>query len=126
MVEELTTEEELSGLLHILLKRLPRVLKYGISYSKSIETLEQYQLRMNSVKYFADTYLEKMPESKVKKEIVYKKFKEFCYQNKITPKSETKFSHDMTTRIGFEYRQLRDGGGGTYKPYYWINLRMKE
>ena len=70
LVEELTTEEELSGLLHILLKRLPRILKTGISYSKSIESLEQYQLCMNPVKYFADNYLEKMHESKVKKEIV--------------------------------------------------------
>ncbi len=122
LVEELTTEEELSGLLHILLKRLPRVLKTGISYSKSIESLEQYQLRMNPVKYFADTYLEKVSESKVKKEIVYNKFKEYCYKNKITPKPENKFSQDMR-KMGFEYRQLRDGSN--FRSYYWINLRMK-
>ncbi len=106
LVEELTTEEELSGLLHILLKRLPRILKTGISYSKSIESLEQYQLRMNPVKYFADTYLEKVSESKVKKETVYNKFKEYCYKNKITTKPENKFSQEMI-RMGFEYRQLR-------------------
>ena len=69
LVEELTTEEELSGLLHILLKRLPRILKTGISYSKSIESLEQYQLRMNPVKYFADTYLEKVLNLKLKKKL---------------------------------------------------------
>ena len=105
LINELTTEEELSGLLHILLKRLTRVLKTGISYSKSIESLEQYQLRMNPVKYFADNYLEKVSESKVKKEIVYNKYKEFAYKNKIHPKSEYKFSQKLI-RMGFEYRQL--------------------
>lgn len=124
LIDELTTEEELSGLLHIVLKRLPRVLKSGISYTKSIENLEQYQLRMNPVKYFAENYLEKVPESKVKKEIVYKKYKEFCYRNKIPPKSEYKFSQELG-EIGYEYKQLRDGGA-TYRPYYWLNLRMKE
>jgi len=122
LIDELTTEEELSGLLQILLKRLPRVFKTGISYSKSIESLEQYQLRMNHVKYFADTYLEKVSECKIKKEIVYIKFKEYCYKNKITPKPENKFSQDMR-KIGFEYRQLRTGS--SFRSYYWINLRMK-
>jgi putative DNA primase/helicase len=122
LISELTTEEELSGLLHILLKRLPRVLINGIRYTKSIENLEKYQLRMNSVKYFADNYLEEMSESKVKKEVVYKKYKEFCFKNRITSKPENKFSEDMT-RLGFEYRQLRDGSN--FRAYYWINLRMK-
>jgi putative DNA primase/helicase len=122
LIEELTTEEELSGLLHIMLKRLPRVLQSGISYTKSIENLEQYQLRMNPVKYFADNYLEEVSESKVKKESVYKKYKEFCFKNKTHPKSETKFSQELR-RLGFEYRQLRDGS--SYRSYYWINLRMK-
>ena len=77
---------------------------------------------MNPVKYFADTYLEKVSESIVKKEIVYNKFKEYCYKNKITPKPENKFSQDMR-KMGFEYRQLRDGS--SFRSYYWINLRMK-
>jgi putative DNA primase/helicase len=122
LIKELTTEEEISGLLHILLKRLPRVLKSGISYTKSIDTLEQYKIRMNTASYFADIYLEKVSESKVKKEIVYKKYKDFCYKNKIIPKSEYKFSSELRA-MGFEYKQLRDG---VLKPYYWINLRIKE
>jgi putative DNA primase/helicase len=123
LIHELTTEEELAGLLHILLKRLPRVLKSGISYTKSIESLEQYQLRINSVIYFAENYLEKVFEGKVKKEIVYKKYKDFCYKIKITLKLEYKFSQSLR-RMGFEYKQLRDGREA-YRPYYWINLRMK-
>jgi putative DNA primase/helicase len=122
LIDELTTEEELSGLLNIVLKRLPRVLKSGISYTKSIENLEQYQLRMNPVKYFADNYLQKVSESKIKKETVYNKFKEYCYKHKITPKPENKVSQDMI-KMGYEYRQLRDGS--SFRSYYWINLRMK-
>jgi hypothetical protein len=75
------------------------------------------------VKYFADKYLEEVSESKVKKESVYKKYKEFCFKNKTHPKSETKFSQELR-RLGFEYKQLHDGS--SYRAYYWINLRMKE
>jgi putative DNA primase/helicase len=124
LINELTTEEELAGLLHLLLKRLPRVLKSGITYTKPIETLKQYQIRINSVKYFAENFLEKVPESNVKKETVYKKYQGFCYKNKITPKSEYKFSQEMR-KMGYEYKQLRDGGEA-YRPYYWINLSLKE
>ena len=121
LIDELTTEEELSGILHILIKRLPRVLKTGILYTKPIETLEKYQLRINSVKYFGDHYLEKIHDSKIRKEIVYKKYKEFCYKNKIAPKPEYKFSQELS-RMGFDYRQLRDG---VQMQYYWINLKLK-
>ena len=122
LIHAVTTEEELSGLLHIMLKRLPRVLKHGISYTKSIESLQQYQLRINSVNYFADNYLEEVSESKIKKETVYKKYKEFCFKNRIHPKSEPKFSQELG-QMGFNYKQLRDGS--SYRLYYWINLRLK-
>jgi hypothetical protein len=65
--------------------------------------------------------LEKIHDSKIRKEIVYKKYKEFCYKNKITPKPEYKFSQELT-RMGFEYRQLRDG---VQRQYYWRNLKWK-
>ena len=28
-------------------------------------------------------------------------------------------------KMEYEYKQLRDGGEA-YRPYYWINLRVKE
>lgn len=121
LIKELTLEEELSGLLNVLLERLPCVLKHGISYSKSVEEIsEKYYLRLNSVKYFAENYLENAIVGKVRKDIVYNKYKQFCYKNKILPKSESKFSQEMR-HMGFEYRQLRERG---YRPYYWINIRV--
>ena len=122
LINELTTEEELSGLLNVLLRRLPRVLKHGISYSKSVKEIsEKYLLRLNSVQYFADNYLEKNNEGKVRKNLVYSKYKHFCYKIKIPPKSEYKFSQELR-KLNFEYKQLRDEG---YRPYYWVNVRVK-
>jgi hypothetical protein len=77
---------------------------------------------MNPVKYFADNYLEEVSEGKVKKETVYKKYKEFCFKNRIHPKSEYKLSQELV-KIGFKYKQLREGI--SFRSYYWINLRMK-
>ena len=123
LIKELTTKEELSGLLTVLLKRLPRVLKQGIYYDKSVEeTRRKYQLRMNSVKYFADEYLEENGGNNIRKDILNQNYKEFCYKNKIPPKSEYAFSKLMS-KIGFSYEQLRNG---TDRNYYWMNIKIKD
>jgi putative DNA primase/helicase len=121
LIKELTTQEELSGLLTVLLKRLQRVLKHGISYNKSVEEItSKYQFHMNSVKFFVDEYIENC-FTNIRKDIVYKEYKAFCYKNKIPPKSEYTFSQVMS-KIGFSYGQLRNG---QFRSYYWMNVRIK-
>jgi putative DNA primase/helicase len=121
LIKELTTREELSGLLSVLLKRLPGVLKHGIYYTKSIEEISsKYYLRRNSVKVFAEEYLESS-ENNIRKDILYKKYKDFCYKNKIAPKSEYTFSQQLTL-IGLSYSQIRKGKD---RYYYWMNVKIK-
>ena len=68
LINELTTTEELSGLFTVLLKRLPRILKFGISYTKSIEEIShKYKFRINSVKNFADAHLQESLETILEK-----------------------------------------------------------
>lgn len=123
LIKELTTKDELSGLLTVLLKRLPRVLKHGISYTKSVEEIaRKYRLRMNSVMYFADEYLQESFGNNIRKDIMYKQYKDFCYRNKIPPKSEYAFSQQLS-QIGFSYNQLRNGKD---RSYYWINVRLQD
>ncbi|HET9807308.1 MAG TPA: phage/plasmid primase, P4 family [Nitrososphaeraceae archaeon] len=123
LIKELTTKDELSGLLTVLLKRLPRVLKHGISYTKSVEEIaRKYRLRMNSVTYFADEYLQESFGNNIRKDIMYKQYKDFCYRNKIPPKSEYAFSQQLS-QIGFSYNQLRNGKD---RSYYWINVRLQD
>ena len=106
-----------------MLKRLPRVLKQGIYYDKSVEeTSRKYHLRMNSVKYFGDEYLEENWGNNIRKDILYKTYKEFCYKNKIPSKSEYAFSQVMS-KNGFSYGQLRQGKD---RSYYWMNVRIKD
>lgn len=123
LIKELTTKDELSGLLTVLLKRLPRVLKHGISYTKSVEEIaRKYRLRMNSIMYFADEYLQESFGNNIRKDIMYKQYKDFCYRNKIPPKSEYAFSQQLS-QIGFSYNQLRNGKD---RSYYWINVRLQD
>ena len=123
LIKELTTKEELSGLLTVLLKRLPRVLKQGIYYDKSVEeTTRKYHLRMNSIEYFANEYLEVNWGNNIRKDILYTTYKEFCYKNGIPPKLEYSFSQVMSKK-GYKYAQLRKGKD---RPYYWMNIKIKD
>ncbi|MGI9010527.1 MAG: primase-like DNA-binding domain-containing protein [Nitrososphaeraceae archaeon] len=77
---------------------------------------------MNSVKYFAEKYLEEDIGHNIRKDILYKTYKEFCYKNKIAPKSEYSFSQAMR-KIGYSYDQLRNG---EVRNYYWMNVKIKD
>lgn len=63
LIDKLTTEEELSGLLKLILKRLPRVLKRGIfTASSSIdENYSKYILSSNPVRAFGKQHLSRIP-----------------------------------------------------------------
>ena len=70
LIAKLCTKEELSGLLHELLIRLPRVLKEGIKKITSEvmeETYDKYIRSADPVKYFVDRALESIPGCKVTK-----------------------------------------------------------
>jgi P4 family phage/plasmid primase-like protien len=63
LIDKITTEEELSGLLKLILKRLPRVLRRGIfTASSSIdENYSKYILSSNPVRAFGEAALEQIP-----------------------------------------------------------------
>jgi len=106
-----------------LLNRLQRVLKHRISYNKSVEEISlKYLVRINSVKFFAKEMLEERIENNIRKDILYKNYKEFGYKNKIPHKSEYAFSQVMC-KNGFSYGQLRNGKD---RQYYWINIKIKD
>ena len=55
LIEELTTPEEMSGLLSLILKRLPRVLKNGISTKSTIEdNYIKYMQSSDPIRLFAE------------------------------------------------------------------------
>jgi P4 family phage/plasmid primase-like protien len=126
LLEKLTTEDELSGLLKIVLKRLPRVLEKGIyTESSSIDqNYEKYILSSNPVRAFVESCVEQDNNSNPSKEKMYSAYKEFCTTNKLPIESEQSFSRKMTGEHGFQWKQIRYGKEN--KPYCWIGVRIKE
>jgi P4 family phage/plasmid primase-like protien len=125
LLDKLTTEDELSGLLKVVLKRLPRVLEKGIhTESSSIDqNYEKYILSSNPVRAFVENCLEQDSNSNPSKEKMYFAYKGFCIANKLPIESEQSFSRKMT-KDGFQCKQIRDSKGN--KPYFWIGVRIKE
>ena len=69
LIQELTTEEELSGLLNLALQTLPKVLKEGFSYKKSIEEVRELYTKVSDpVAAFVMEKVETDPESWIPKE----------------------------------------------------------
>jgi phage/plasmid-associated DNA primase len=65
LIQKLTTDEELSGLLEVVLKRLPRVLQKGIYVSDGTieQNYDKYIQSSNPVRAFVEAALEKDSDS---------------------------------------------------------------
>jgi putative DNA primase/helicase len=128
LLEKLTTEDELSGLLKVALKRLPRVLEKGIyTESNSIDqNYEKYILSSDPVRAFVKSCVEQDSNSNPSKEKMYSAYKEFCITNKLPIESEQSFSRKLTGEHGFRCRQIRDGKENKTRSYCWIGVRIKE
>jgi putative DNA primase/helicase len=128
LINKLTTEEELTGLLNELLWRLPRVLGNGIrpTTSEIMEnTFDKYNLASDPIQYFADNSLEHSSNGKKEpKKMVYESYLSFCMAKGLTPESDQSFSRKLTAK-GFVYKQFRDEKTGD-KPYCWIDVEIKD
>jgi putative DNA primase/helicase len=102
LIEKLTTDRELSGLLQIVLKRLPKVLKRGIfTTSSSIaENYDKYILSSDPIRAFTEKCIARDNDSKPSKEEVYAAYRSFCMANKITIDSEQAFSRKFKKEQG--------------------------
>ena len=126
LIRKLTTDDELSGLLRTILRRLPRVLKEGISTTSSSidENYEKYILSSNPVRAFFEAALEYDNDKAPSKSEVYVSYKMFCDAKKLAAESEQSFSRKLKKDFGLNYKQMRDEKGG--KAYYWIGIRIKD
>src|SRR5918996_2675022 len=126
LVHKLTTEEELSGLLRIILRRLPRVLKEGISTTSSSidENYEKYILSSNHVRAFVEAALEQNNDRAILKSEVYASYRMFCNSKKLAAESEQSFSRKLKKEFSLKDTQMRDENNN--RAYYWIGIRIKD
>jgi putative DNA primase/helicase len=123
LIDKLSTEEELSGLLYEVLRRLPRVLQEGIrpTTSQTMEdTYDKYIRGNEPVRYFADKAIS-YGEDKITVAKMYESYGWFCRDNNLPVESEQSFSRKLKD-LGYLKKQFRMKNGD--RPYCWYGVKL--
>jgi phage/plasmid-associated DNA primase len=126
LLNELTTEAEMSALLSMLIRRLLRVLETGINapHSSIEENYEKYISSSNPIRIFVEKYIEGSINNDETKQDVYNSYERFCMENRLSKESSETFSRRLKKDYDFKDKQVR--GKGIPKPYHWLNMRLKD
>jgi len=128
LLKRLTTKEELSGLLRLVLRRLPRVLEMGIGNlaASGAEIIEQnydkYMLSSDPIRAFLEKCMTLDNISRETKEDVYEAYKRFCNYYKLGVESYLTFCRILKEKYRFEDIQ----SSGIDRRYYWKNYKLKD
>jgi P4 family phage/plasmid primase-like protien len=125
LIDELTTPEEMSCLLSLVLKRLPRVLKAGTSSQSTIEdNYTKYMQSSDPIRLFSELCIKTVLDVKdfETKEAVYNAYQNFCIDKKLPKESSETFSRRLK-EIGFDYKQRKIEG---VKTHVWIQVGLRD
>jgi P4 family phage/plasmid primase-like protien len=124
LIDELATEEELSALLSLVLKRLPRVLKNGISNNSIQENYEKYIQSSDPIRLFVETAIEILEGDGnwVIKDELYDAYEWFCAKKNLPKESSETFSRRLRD-MGFDYKSKSISG---VKTRVWVNVKLKD
>jgi putative DNA primase/helicase len=128
LVEQLATPDEMSALLSLVIRRVSRVLKSGISYAASHTIEENYDKYIRSsdpIRHFAETAIRKDDGTRARVSIdkMYESYSNFCNAYKLTRESSQTFSRELK-KHGFERKQVRDGGKSAPKIWAWMYVKI--
>jgi len=123
IIDKISTDEELSGLLNMALDGLQRILENkGFSYSKGTEEVKDLWIRKSDS--FTAFCIDKITEDvngKIPKKNIRKAFSCYCREHKITGASDKAIKVTLENRYGaYEYRDW----DGT-RDFYWEGIRFK-
>jgi putative DNA primase/helicase len=124
LTNELTTEPEMSAFLTLLVRRLPRVLKSGISHADS-HTIEdnylQYMQSSDPIRFFKETAIRATNDDVyVLKEDLFDSYRAFCTANRLPSESIQTFSRKLKD-LGLKEEQKRISG---QRPRVWKNIKL--
>jgi P4 family phage/plasmid primase-like protien len=124
LIDKLTTQEELSILLHELLSRLPRILEHGlrkITNEAMEKTYNKFTMSSNPVKYFYEAALCPEAGSRIPKLDMYEHYQKFCQIHKLTPESDQSFSRKLTQDYKLRYKPYKINSEFTR---CWIDVKL--
>lgn len=125
LLEKLTTNEELSGLLNWYLQGLRRLLQKG-RFSEIESTLEKqklYEELADPVSGFVTNCLLEDTEAFEEKQVLFKAFCDYCKGKGIIPVSAIKFRNRLQQLVIVREQQIRLG---TRRPRVWMGVKLKD
>jgi putative DNA primase/helicase len=126
LVEKLTTESELSGLLDVLVPYAAKIMrKRKLSYEPTIEQMRQeWTAKADLLKAFVDETLEPKPSEDrwVPKADLYSKYVKWCQKHKFAPKSTRSFNEALPMKATVREDVIKPGGRGGKSIKVWRPL----
>jgi len=119
ILEELTTEEELSGLFNDSIKGLHRLLKNGtFTYGKTVdEVMTQYKTMSDPVYAYCTKFLKCETGNHILKADLWEHYVKWCKKNKLPITPHNILTGELSKHLP-ELRPGKPGGRGNRKPAY--------
>ena len=126
IIEKISTQEELSGLLNQAIEGLSRLLKNkDFSYSKGTKEIKDFWIRRsNSFLSFCLDHLEEDPVGSISKKIIRKEFARYCKKHKIKGAGDRDIKATLQDLFGVvdEYQKEQDSFKQEWK---WVGIKWK-
>jgi len=125
LIETLTTEEELSGILNILLGIVRKLIQKGrLSTNKTTEQIRvEWHERADLIQAFINNNIEKDASSYITKEELYSRYVQWCNTHNYASKSQKSFSERMKQLLPVEETTPKVAGK---RVRAWKGIRCKE
>lgn len=130
IIEEITSEEELSGMLNWALEGLETLRNNGtFSYSSTIDKIKgEWTKRSNSIKYYVENFIEDAEESDVNhitKQELKNDYTRWCKSQRLRTGSNKNIKDEMEERGYYETRTSSSGpriwGGAKFREFHKIH-----
>jgi putative DNA primase/helicase len=128
ILQEITTPDELSGLLNYALEGLKRLLTNNkFSYGKSVDEVTEYYMQAADPVYaFASSAkCELKSDAATLKDAVYDAFKDYCGQNKMPILKPNAFARSLQNQPAFHIRATKITVNGVRIPA-WQGIKLQE
>jgi len=126
LLEQLTTDEELSGFFNWALEGLKRLDRQGgFSYTSTIDEVQrQYERMSNPLKAFKEDHLRKDPNAITPKNDLYRAYVNYCIDNGLPAKAKNAFSMELY-RVMPQIAETRIRKGKT-RTQCWKGVKYSE
>lgn len=126
IIDKISTDDELSGLLNLALVGLARLkMNKGFSSTKGSEEIKQIWIRKsNSFMAFALDCLEETYEGRIKKKALRKRYVQYCKDHKVTPKTDYVIKRVIQEQFGGSEAKVNIDMQG--QVWCWEGIKFRE